>query len=172
MNFRFITETELRSERQVPGSGEMWVPFILLWMTVTFTFYSLRDHFVWHLYFYSTSTFLTLTRFFCFYSSVRSQDSPLYLSISARNQHSQNTDRGVSLLTLHTSESGEQPQTDERSHVWPPCWVPGLCARLWHTSRWQWHIFWPDLFERLWSISCLLPATLQRLWDCRQGWHY
>ena len=31
MYFRFITETELRSERQIPGSGEPWVPFILLW---------------------------------------------------------------------------------------------------------------------------------------------
>ena len=139
---------------------------------MTVTFYSLRDNFVWHLYFYSTPTFLSLTKFFCFYSSVWSQDSALHVPLSAWNQHSQNTDRGLSLLTLHTSESGEQPQTDERSHVWPPCWGRGLWARLWQSSKFPFNIFWPDLFERLSSISCLLPATLQRLWDCRQGWHY
>ena len=35
MYFRFITETELRSERQIPGSGEPWVPFILLWRSLS-----------------------------------------------------------------------------------------------------------------------------------------
>ena len=119
----------------------------------------------------TVSTFLTLTKFFCFYSAVRSENSTPHIPHSAWNQHSQNTDRGLSLLTLHTSESGEQPQTDERSHVWPPCWGRGLWARLWHRSGFI-CIFWPDLFERLFSISCLLPPTPQRLWDCRQGWHY
>ena len=93
------------------------------------------------------------------------------------NQHLQNTG-----LTLHTSE---QLHTSEWSTLWPPCWGWGLWAWLWHTSRyapagrWEWfarcansNIFWPDLFERLSSISCLLPPTLQWLWDCRQSWHY
>ena len=104
-----------------------------------------------------------------FSSSVRSKNSSLHLHISAGYQHPQNCIRGLSLLTLHTSESesGERPRPPEWSSLWPHCWGRGLWARLWQTSRLG-CLYWPDLLERL-SISCLFPATHHRLWDCRDG---
>ena len=35
MYFRFIKRTELRGDREIPGSGEPWVPFILLWRSLS-----------------------------------------------------------------------------------------------------------------------------------------
>ena len=59
-NFRFITWTKFRGDREVPQSGELWVPFMLFWR-------SLYIHFVWYLYNYSTSTVLTHKKCFCFF---------------------------------------------------------------------------------------------------------
>ena len=161
MFFRFIKRTDFEGDGKISGWGGLWVPLMLLRRSLYFTEISLC---------LTSLQFLHPARWYrsLFSSSVRSKNSSLHLHISAGYQHPQNCIRGLSLLTLHTSESGEQPQTDERSHVWPPCWGRGLWARLWQTSRLL-SLFWPDLLERLWSLSCLFPATLQRLWDCRDG---
>ena len=161
MYFRFIKRTELRGDGKISEWGGLWVPLKLLRRSLYFTEISLC----------LTLQFLHPGRWYrsLFSSSVRSKNSSLRLDLSAGYPHPQNCIRGLSLLTLHTSESGERPRPPEWSSLWPPCWGRGLWARLWQTSRWCIYLFRPDLLERLWSLSCLFPATIQRLWDCRDG---
>ena len=161
MYFRFIKRTDLKGDGKIPGWGGLWVPFMLLRRSFYFTEISLC---------LTSLQFLHLARWYrsLFSSSVRSKNSAVHLHISAGYPHPQNCIRGLSLLTLHTSESesGEQPRPTEWSSLWPHCWGRGLWARLRH--KW-WGLFRPELLESLRSISCLFPATHHRLWDCRDG---
>ena len=161
MYFRFIKRTDLRGDGKISGWGGLWVPFMLLRRSLYFTEISLC---------LTSLQFLHPARWYrsLFSRSVRFKNSSLRLDLSAGYPHPQNCIRGLSLLTLHTSESesGERPRPPEWSSLWPPCWGRGLWARLWH--KW-WGLFRPELLERLRSISSLLPATFQRLRDCRDG---
>ena len=160
MYFRFIKRTELRGDGKISGWGGLWVPLMLLRRSLYFTEISLC---------LTSLQFLHPARWYrsLFSSSVRSKNSSLHLHISAGYQHPQNCIRGLSLLTLHTSESesGERPRPPEWRSMWPPCCGRGLWARLWTSSEFFFGLFWPGLLGRLccwrgywaWMLQIPLP---------------